>query len=126
MSLRIVARVFFERAENRATIPPELSNCPTECVNSARYFDINRRKPCDICPHKKERDAFKAQAIETVLEMTGKHFDFDKTLSAFYQIRNMEETTSDKISVKSAVMRGVYFSEKNRSERIKDAERANK
>lgn len=125
MKFRLLARVYFEREADRKLIPPELNGlCPTECVNSVRYYNPQRSKYCSDCPHKIERDSFREHAEETVFETMGAcGFNFDKTLSRFYSIRNLEDVSRDKVSAYSAAFLNVYFSEKRRFEAIKDAER---
>ena len=124
MKFRLVARVFFERETERKKLPPELNNCPTECPNSPRYYDAKRFKFCEGCPHRLERENFKAECGQAVSDTLGQvKFDFEKTVSVFYQMRNLEEVAADKISVRTAAHLSVYRSEKNRAEAIKEAER---
>lgn len=122
MKLRLLCRVFFEREADRQTIPPEYNNCPTECGNSPRYYNPQRSKYCDGCPHKLERDSFKEQTEQTVLEIMGATaFDFAAVSALFYAVRNAEDKPREKISVKFAAYLNVYLSEKRRNEAIKDA-----
>lgn len=125
MIFRLLCRVYFDREESRRQLPPELNNCPVECVNSDRYYNPHRARYCDTCPHKLERDSFKEQVETVISEIIGDRarFDFEKTLSLFYQVRNLEDAPREKISVKMAAFLGAYLSEKRRHEAIKDAER---
>ena len=125
MKFRLLARVYFEREADRKLIPPELNGlCPTECINSAKYYNPHRIKNCNDCPFKIERDSFKKQTEQTVAEIMGNvSFDFDKTLSRFYSVRNLEDAPREKVTAHSAVFLSVYFSEKRRSEAIKDADK---
>lgn len=123
MMFRLLCRVWFEHEADRRQLPPELNNCPVECVNSDRYYNPHRARYCDTCPHKLERDSFKDHAEREIFEIIGNRarFDFEKTLSLFYQVRNLEDAPREKISVKMAAFLGAYLSEKRRHEAIKDA-----
>jgi hypothetical protein len=50
-------------------------------------------------------------------------FKFDRMLSAFYQVLNLEDLPKDKMSIKTASMLGIYNREKRRFDRIKELER---
>lgn len=122
MMFRLVARVFFEREEERRKLPAEISNCPTECPNAPKYYDPRRSKQCVDCPHRIEKENFKLQAEDTIFEIMGKRkFDFDKILNVFYQIRSLEDVANQKYSVKSGIFLGVYFQEKNRAEKLRES-----
>lgn len=126
MIFRLVCRAYFDREEFRLKLPPELNNCPAECPESPRYFDAARRKFCESCPHKLERDNLKEVAEDSIFQTLGRldeRHPFEKVLPVVYQVGGLQELSPNVMTVKTAEMVSVYQSEKHRAEAIKEADR---
>jgi len=91
---------------------------------SVRRYNPERFNLCDECPRKYQQKIFK-NATEEIWQLwfgeTGmKKFKFEKMQRTFYKVKGLEDANIENLSVKTASLLGIYISEKNRAERIKD------
>jgi hypothetical protein len=95
-----------------------LTHCPVQCPNEQKQIDIYRTKYCDECPRSHEMRTFKEntrERWEEWLKDDAGEFDFDEMLTVVYQVMSLESLTDDRISVKSASLRAVYRSEREKA-----------
>lgn len=129
MKFGFVCRIYFETASQRRDIDPAFSGCPLECPNSEKYFDLNRYRKCDECPHKIARDDFKLKTVDLIGDFLGEKkaekFRFDKFEQTLFTIINLEDLPKEKMSVKTHKLLSAYLSEKWRFERIEELQNNN-
>jgi hypothetical protein len=95
-----------------------LRDCPVRCPNEKKKIDIYRTKYCDECPRTREMRIFREQTRERWEEWLGEKagcFDFDTMLTTINHITGLDDMTDDRIGVKSAQLRSVYRSEREKA-----------
>lgn len=102
-----------------------MSNCPVECPNGKKYFDIKRREKCESCPHRENDKKFKDAAEILIFTNFGyeEKFNFTEYRNALFTVLSLEDLPEKEVSFKTEEMLSVYYREKSRADKILEIER---
>lgn len=111
-----MAREYFEYVAALKGIGDKYNECPFECPNAVKRYDIARYKLCGSCPRKYQKDVFKLQYEEAVEIKLGpeyiRKYPFHEAEKLVYQVATLEELDKDSISLYNGALLSVYLGER--------------
>lgn len=112
-----MAAEYFEYLKAIGSLSSQYEDCPFECPNAEKKYDIARKKNCTQCPRKRQKDVFEKQSKEIVAIKLGEEykFNFEKTLGLLHRISALEGLAPDKLTNFNSYLVGILVDERGKS-----------